>query len=78
MAEKLTPWFGVNAQPARVGVYEVELHPAWHTSKAFSLWDGKRFNWVCSDEPSEAEAMGGEPGCGQEVRRWRGLAEQPK
>jgi len=70
---KLTPWFGWNTKPARVGVYEAE----WRSGTYYNYWDGKEWHWGSS---SSDVARRDDPVSRFErarLLRWRGLAEAP-
>ena len=77
-APKLTPWFPGSVKPVRPGVYEAE----WREGKALS--GGRYFNywadsWCWGDDTPDSPHRCVMPAALQgEVKRWRGLAEEPK
>lgn len=75
--QKLTPWFPVSVKPVRAGLYLIRTHPKWPVQTPYSYWNGRRFNWVSNDR-ERAYRWRKDPGAGEFVIEWRGLAEQPK
>ena len=71
-----TPWFPAKIKPARPGVYEVSDEDDASILRWFSYFDGTNFKWfsTCPDEAFRQRDLG--TGC--IVKRWRGLAEEPK
>ena len=71
----LTPWFGPEQKPVRVGVYMVDQSRDGFEQPVFSFWDGahwypqdslpdKVMRWVCYGPIKNR------------FRKWRGLQEQ--
>lgn len=67
----LTEWFGPDAPPVRVGVYEVDdedgIDGRW-----FSYWDGRKFGFRAEDPAEAADCRHVHTDCARLVR-WRGV-----
>lgn len=73
---KLTPWFGMDRLPHRIGVYQVLIGPAFGCFH-YSFFDGHYFCGTAGN-PWKAKEFGPAFGhTGQSISGWRGLAEKP-
>ena len=64
---KLTPWFGPEIKPVRIGMYECEMCAKHTPPSNLHYWNGKE--WRCS--------RGDILGRGLDLVTWRGLARKP-
>jgi len=76
---KVTPWFPVSINPARMGVYQIRTN---YGGVRYSVWDGVQ--WLCTTFNIErAVPVGYKYGrsndmyCKGYTPEWRGLAVQP-
>lgn len=68
----LTPWFGPEQEPMRVGVYMVDQSHQGFEQPVFSFWDGG--NWYPQGSlPNDAMKWVCYGPIQYEFRRWRGL-----
>lgn len=77
----VTPWFPGDVKPVRVGVYQTE-DANLGDDRFYNYWDGKRWYYGHAEfhlADPDISWTGDEWKDGaKSLKRWRGLAEQPK
>jgi hypothetical protein len=74
---QLTPWFPARVKPARVGVYQTQDSdlPGY---TYYNLWDGKRWHYGDQELRTHQVWFDPWPDNAASLKRWRGLAKEPK
>ena len=74
---KMTPWFPVGSEPARIGVYQTENLKAFlaYDQHGYQHWNGAYWGRFNSDP--ESAALEANSKSNYQRNYWRGLASKP-